>query len=92
MSALHLRKTGMPASLVYNGTALAAYWFEHDGEVFGVGRAAMTSKCWEVVHADTMGTVRDDWRTLHEVRRDALEECERFLRDHRADQEEVTDA
>ena len=84
---MKLRRTGFPESLTHNGVSLARYWFEYDGETFGVSVAKYDHGVqWEVFHADTYGDVRDDWDRLCDVRREALGECERFLGDLRREE------
>ena len=87
--SLRLRRTDFPETLKHNGTPLGRYWFEVEGEAFGVSVAQYDHGIqWEVFHGDTCGEVRDDWDRLKDLRREAVEECQRFLGDLRREEEE----
>ena len=83
---MRLHRTAFPDEVCHQGKPLAAYWFEHDGEVFGVTSALWDGAVlWEVFHGATVAVVRDDYDRLGDVRREAADDCSLFLLDLRAE-------
>lgn len=77
--ALRDQREGLPG-------ILGQYWFEHDGQVFGVSRQKWDDGItWEVFHGWTVASVRDDYDTLAQVRREAVGDCQGFLEHLKAD-------
>lgn len=82
---LILHKSNFPEDL--KGTA--DYWLRYGGEDFGVVKHFTSSRyvTWEVFHAETFATVREDFEYLDHIRRYAAADIDAFLVDLKADRE-----